>query len=133
MYSTCCQSVLVGGLPHTARDSTYIRVPPDLLDGLVIKMAGVPEEILANLVCMLQTVKHVVDQRHLAALLQVLASVLAGGVDVLDPSMMGRSRAVIDVLLELDDIRVGNNLGIRRGENRGMFAIDGFSPQARRC
>jgi len=102
------------------------RMPPDLLDDLLVKVARVAQEVLANLVCVLQAAEDIADQRHLAALLEVGALRLPGGVDVLDPGVVRRDRGLADMLLELDDVRVGDHLGVGRREDGGGVAVDGL-------
>jgi hypothetical protein len=65
-------------------------MPPNLLDDLVIEMARVAHELLANLVCVLQSAEDIVNQRHLSALLQIGTLGFPACVDLLDPGMMGR-------------------------------------------
>lgn len=47
---------------------TYIRVPPDGLDGVIIEMAGVTGESRANRVCVLETLKKLFGEWKLATL-----------------------------------------------------------------
>lgn len=83
---------------------TYVRVPPDLLDGGIIEVTGVAQEVLANLVCVLQAVEDIVNHGLLATLAQLETLILSGGVNVLDPVVVVRGAGVRDVLLELDDV-----------------------------
>ena len=69
---------------------TYVRMPPDLLDGLLIEMPGVAQEALADLVCVLQPVEDIVNQQLLAALLQISTLRLAERVHLLEPGLVGR-------------------------------------------
>ena len=105
---------------------TYIGVPPDLLDDLLVKVARIAQEVLANLVGVLQAAEDIANQGHLAALLKVGALRLPGGVDLLDPGVVRRDGGLADMLLELDDVRVGDHLGVGRRENGGGVAVDGL-------
>ena len=69
---------------------TYVRMPPDLLDGLLIEMPGVAQEALADLVCVLQPVEDIVNQQLLAALLQISTLRLVERVHLLEPGLVGR-------------------------------------------
>jgi hypothetical protein len=61
-------------------------MPPDLLDGGIIKVAGVAHESAADLVRVLETLEDSVDERGLATLPQLkLAGLLAGGVNRAQP------------------------------------------------
>jgi hypothetical protein len=44
---------------------------PNLLDDLVVEMARVAHELLANLVCVLQTTEHIIHKRDLSPLLEI--------------------------------------------------------------
>ena len=112
----------------------YIRVPPDLLDDLFIEVARVAEEVLAELESVLQAVEDIVHERSLAALPQLGKLIGARGVDLLDPGVVVLSGGVGYVLLELDDVRVGDDFGVRRRENGGGVAMNGLMAElGRRC
>lgn len=109
-------------------------MPADLLDDLIIEMASVAQEVLANLVGVLQAAEDIVNQGDLAALLEVGANVLARGVNLLDPALVCRGRVLGYVLLELDDVRVGDRLGVGRRKNGRGIAVDGLKADLwRRC
>ena len=112
----------------------YIRVPPDLLDDLFIEVARVAEEVLAELESVLQAVEDIVHERNLAALPQLRKLIDTRAVDLLDPGVVILSGGVGYVLLELDDVRVGNHFGVRRRENGGGVAMNGLMAElGRRC
>jgi hypothetical protein len=112
MYSTWREGIRTWVKPvKEMHVVTYIRVPPDLLDDLVIKVARVADEVGADLVGVLQAAEDVVNQ---ATLPEVGALRLTVRMNLLNPSMVGLNLVVVDMLLELDDVRVGDNLGVRR-------------------
>lgn len=92
--------------------SAYVGMSPDLFNDRVIEMAGVAKEFLADLVRVLQATEDIINQRELTTLSQVHTLNLLGRVDVLDPSVVIRGRCFVYMLLELDDIRVWNDLGV---------------------
>lgn len=55
-------------------------------------MARVAHKVLANLVRVLQAAEDTVNHGHLATLAQVEALILLGGMDLLDPVVVVRSR-----------------------------------------
>lgn len=102
----------------------YVGVAADLLDGGLVEVARVAEEA-ADIVGVLQTLKDGLDQGLLASLAKLEALIALLGVDVLDPRVVVGSGIGRDVLLELDDVRVRNVLGVGRGEDGSGIAMDG--------
>lgn len=103
----------------------YIRVPADLLDGGLIKVTGVAQEASTDRVGVLQTIKDLAGEGRLATLPQLkLTGLLVGRVDVVEPDMVLRSVLVGDVLLELDDVAVGDGLCVGRGQERCSISVD---------
>lgn len=94
-------------------NKTYIRVPADLLDGGIIEVTGVTEEASSDGVSVLQTIKDLAGEGRLATLPQLkLTGLLVGGVDAVEPHMVFRGMLIIDMLLELDNITVGDGLRV---------------------
>lgn len=91
-----------------ARIGTYVGVVLDLVNGGPVVMARIAAERVANLVRVLGSGKNVSGHRVVAGALSKLQTVLAAAaiVDVLDPDVMVRSSRVIDVVLELYDVRI---------------------------
>lgn len=104
---------------------THIRVSPDLLNGLVIEVAGVAQEASDDVVGVLETLEDVGGQRELGALPQLHAVLLVLCVDVLDPTMVVVDICSLDVLLEDDHVRVGDLFGVDGGEDGGGILVDG--------
>lgn len=104
--------------------STYVGVIPDLLNDGLVKVAGVALEALANVEGVLQTSKGLVCEGS-GALSQLKALLLAMAVDVLDPGVMIRRSGLINVVLELDDVRVRNGLGLDGTEDGSGPVMDG--------
>ncbi len=67
-------------------------MPPDLFDDRVIKVARVAHEVLADLVRVLQATEDIVDQGNLATLTKLDAFILLGGMNLLDPVLVGGGR-----------------------------------------
>jgi len=105
-------------------DELDVGVIPDLLNDGLVKVAGVALEALANVEGVLQTSKGLVCEGS-GALSQLKALLLAMAVDVLDPGVMIRRSSLINVVLELDDVRVRNGLGLDGAEDRSGPVMDG--------
>lgn len=86
---------------------------PDLFDGFLIEVAGVAGELATNLVGVLQALKELIGEGELATLPQLeLPSLLAGTVDRVQPDMVFGSILIVYMLLELDDVAVGDDLSV---------------------
>lgn len=90
------------------KQGTHIRVPPDLLERLVIEVAGVAGQATDDVVCVLETLEDVGGDGELGTLAQLCALVLRLCVDALDPLVV--LLRILDVLLQDDNVRVGDNL-----------------------
>lgn len=86
----------------------------DLLDGGVIEVSRVTQEFRANLVCVFEALEDIAGDRELRTLSELSPLCLALEVDVLHPCVMVGGRLVGDVLLEDDDVGVGDGCSIRR-------------------
>lgn len=93
--------------------STYVGVSPDLLDGFFVEVAGIAGEAAADVVGVLQSSIDGIREGKLATLPQLeLASLLAGSMDRVQPDVVVGGLVTVDVLLELDDVAVGNGLSL---------------------
>ena len=108
----------VGGL------FTYIRVSSDELNDGLIEVSGISLEGISNAVHVLNTLEDIRCNRELRPFSELGSLILALEVDILHPVLVGGSRSVGDVLLEDDDVGIGDFYGIRLGE-------DGSSTYAR--
>lgn len=109
---------------------TYIRVPADLLDGRIIEVTGVTEEASSDGIGVLQTIKDLGGEGRLATLPQLkLTGLLVGGVDAVEPDMVLRGMLIIDMLLELDDVTVGNGLCVGRGQEGSSIRVNGLGAE----
>ena len=99
-------------------------MPSDLLDDLFIEVARVAEKVLAELESVLQAVEDIVHERNLAALPQLGKLIGTRAVDLLDPGVVVLSGGVGYMLLEPDDVRVGDDFGVGRRENGGGVAMN---------
>lgn len=89
---------------------TYVGVPADLLKDVLAKVARVAKETAGDLVSVLETVEGGLKERHLTTLAKVRPRLLGGGVQVLDPAMVSSSSVVADVVLEDNNVGVGDLL-----------------------
>jgi hypothetical protein len=80
----------------------------DLLNDLVIEMAGVTQEVPGNVVCMFQALEDVIGDRELRSLSKLCPLGLALEMDVLHPAVMVGGGSLGDVLLEDDDVGIGD-------------------------
>ena len=92
--------------------STYIGVLPKLLDGGILEMARVAKEVASNLEGVGETTVSVVGNGEVTALPKLNALLLTITVELLDPGLVIRSARVAHMLLELDDVGVGNLLSV---------------------
>jgi hypothetical protein len=92
------------------RRTTYVWVPADGLDGLVVKVTRVTSHAADDVVCVLEAVKDVGCDGELRPLSQLHALVGALGVDALHPVVVLLGAVLLDVLLEDDHVRVGHLL-----------------------
>ena len=113
------------------RLATYIRVLPDRLDDVLVKVARVTHEGSSNVVCVLHALKDGVDDGHLGALSQLHLAGLHRRVQILDPAMVFGSERLVDVILEDDNVRVGDLLRVDRREERRVLAVDALVAKAR--
>jgi len=107
-------------------DVLDIRVVAELLNHVGMEVTSVALESTADREGVLQTAKDLADQRGVAALAELEVVILATLVDLLDPGVVVGSRGVIDVVLELDDVRVRDVLRINAAQNRSSIAVDGL-------
>lgn len=110
---------------------TYIGMSPDLLNDLVVKVTGVTQQATGDVVGVLETLKEIVCNGELRTLAELGPLVLAGSVDVLDPGVVGGRVGVLDVLLEDDNVRVWNLLGVDRGDDGSCVIVDGAGVEDR--
>lgn len=106
------------------RDGTYIWVVPDLLDHGLVEVTGIPLERLANLEAVLHA-REDVGIGLAATLAELEAHILISLVKFLDPCVVIRGRRVVDVVLELDDVGVGDNVCLDGAQNRSRVFVDG--------
>ena len=105
------------------RVTTYIRMPPDLLNGLLIKVARVAHERACDIVGMLQPGEQLAEEWLLRSLPELRLASLLGGVKVVDPFMVSGSKILSHMILELDHIAVGNLNGILRRVNGSRIGV----------
>lgn len=92
--------------------ATYIRMSADLLDDGIIEMARVAQEITSDVICVLDTFEDVGGEGELAALSELRSLVLALEVDVLHPAVVVGGSSLGNVLLEDDDVGIGDRHGV---------------------
>lgn len=110
---------------------THVRVPPQLLDNSVVKVAGVAQEVSTNVVGVLQALEGNVNAAEERALLELELVVLVLLVKRVDPVVVGLGLVVLHVLLELDDVRVRDALCVCGGQHWSSIVVDRAGPKHR--
>jgi hypothetical protein len=113
-------------------ENTYIRMPADLLDDIVIEVSGVSQELLPDVVRVLQPAEHIVQQRDLTTFPQLSHLELPGSVNILHPAVMVLGAVGGNVLLEFDNVRVRNDLGVFGGKERSCITVNALMAEGRR-
>jgi hypothetical protein len=96
-------------------DKLDIRMVSDLLNDGLVEVASVALEV-ADLEGVLHTREGI---KRLTALAELKATLLATLMDVLNPGVVVRGSVLIDMVLELDDVGVGDLLGLDGAEDGG--------------
>ena len=122
----------VAGLPRLSGELAYIRVSADLLDDILIEVAGVAHQAAADVVCVLEAAEDVIDHRGLRALAELGLCDLSLLVQALYPAVVLSGQVLGDVGLELDHVVVRNFLCVRRRENGSSFIVDAVDKHGRR-
>jgi hypothetical protein len=99
-------------------------VVSDLLDHGLVKVAGIALEGITDVKGVLQAREGLVCERN-GALSQLEALSLALLVCVLNPHVMVAGSGMINMVLELDDVRVWDGLGIDGAEDGSSLVVDG--------
>jgi hypothetical protein len=86
----------------------------DLLDDILMEMTSISHERSSDVESVFDTSVGLEVEAEEGTLLEFHPAVL-GGMDVLHPAVVVRGRALIDVLLENNDIGIGDTLCIHRG------------------
>lgn len=105
----------------------------ELLDDGVIEMARVAKELATNLVGVGETTEDLVYEGELPTLPKLDPLLLPGAVNLLNPRMVVGGGRVGHMLLELDNVRVGDHFGINRRDNGYSPIMDGFVAERWRC
>lgn len=100
-------------------ERAYIRVVAELLNDVRVEMTGVALESITDGESVLHAIENLADEVLAAALAQLEVLLLLGTlVNGLDPAVMVARGGVINVILELDDVRVGDMVGINGAQKR---------------
>lgn len=124
------------GLLYSREDAecirvTYVRVVSDLLDGGGLEMTSITTEAITNVVGVLHSTKELISRGEKASLAELKALLLAILMDVLNPVVVRVSAGGVDVVLELDDVRVGDGISVGSAHDRGRIMVD--SANLERC
>jgi len=101
-----------------------IGMTADLLDDILVEVTSISSERSSNLESVLQaheTLKVKVEQ---GALLQLHPTGMSG-VHLLQPALVSGGRALVNMLLEYDDVGIRNISGGHGGEDRSCIVVDG--------
>lgn len=116
--------------PRGTRSGTYVGMSSDLLDNILMEVTRVAHQGAGNVKSVLETEVELVPDAKERPLLQVNPLNLRL-VDVLHPAVMSRHRFGIDMLLEDDDVGVGDLLRVARRQDRGSIVVDGVDGNGR--
>jgi hypothetical protein len=108
---------------------THIRVVADLLDDVLVEVTGVALEGVANLEGVLHAREDVIGGGAEATLAQLQTLLLAIVVHVLDPGVVVGGGRVIDVVLELDDVGVGDGVGLDGAQDGRGTIVDSLDAE----
>lgn len=108
---------------------THIRVVADLLDDVLVEVTGVALEGVANLEGVLHAREDVIGGGAEATLAQLQTLLLAIVVHVLDPGVVVGGGRIIDVVLELDDVGVGDGVGLDGAQDGRGTIVDGLDAE----
>lgn len=118
------------GLIKHRKSRTYIRVVADLLDHRLVEVTGIALEAI-KVVRVLGAGESINNGRAEVSLSKLKTILLTTIVNFLDPSVMLISLGVVNVLLELDNVRIGNDVGVNRAKQRSRSLVNGLG--AERC
>jgi hypothetical protein len=90
---------------------TYVGVLADGVNDRLVKVTRVALEAL-HVVCVLETVKDSLEERSLRSLAELELGVQGLLVDVLHPVLVSGGITGVDVILEGNEVRVGDGLGV---------------------
>lgn len=127
MYSTCKVSLAFAHeswLELKGHCRTYIRVIPDLLNGGLVEVTSIALEAV-HLEGVLQAVKDVVRAEDAASLAELKALLLTGAVNILEPVVVLVGLGLTNVVLELDDVGIGDGIGLNGAENGSRALVNG--------
>ena len=99
----------------------------DLLDHVLVEVTGVSLETITNLEGVLHAIEdgasEVINKATLAELEALLLHVT---VNALNPGVVITSGRLVNVILELDDVRIRDGLGINGVEDGSRAVVDGL-------
>lgn len=127
----CIQQEARRGVWRT-EEGTYIGVVAELLNHIWVEVTSVALEGIADGEGVLEATKDLANERVIAATLsqlEVLRVAVATLVDLLDPRVVVDGARVIDVILELDDVRVWDVVGVDAAEDRSRVTVDGLGAE----
>jgi hypothetical protein len=104
---------------------TYIWMPADLLDNILIEVARVAQQSTGDVVCVFQTLEDRLLEWESATLSQLHPLRHCVGVDVLHPEVVVPRSLFRDMFLEDDHVGIGNFFRVEGRDNGGCFIVDG--------
>lgn len=105
----------------------------DLLNHIGVEVASIALEAIANGEGVLKATKDLTNDIIDTSLakLEVLVVSIGALVDGLDPAVVASGGSVINVVLELDDVGVGDVIRIDSAQDGSGVAVDSFSAERR--
>jgi len=103
----------------------------DRVDDRVIEMARVTQEASGNVIGMFETLKDIFCDGELRALSKLCSHILFRGVDALHPAMVVGGSCLSHMLLENDDVGVGDLDRVGGREDGSDALVDGLGAEGR--
>jgi hypothetical protein len=95
-------------------------MPAELLQHGIVKVARVAQEATGDVVRVLHAAKYLIDERDGRPLAEFKLPRLGLYVQLVDPAVVSGSLAMLHMVLELDNVAVGNVFGIDRLDERSF-------------
>ena len=96
-----------------------------LVNDGIVKVTRVAQEATGNVVGVLEASEGAVQHWELRSLAELELARLVGGVQLMHPGMVSSSVLVLHMVLELDNVSIGDVLRVRRGKDGNSIIVDG--------
>lgn len=101
----------------------------DLLNDFVIEVPRVPQEAPSNVICVFETLEDIACDGELRALSKLCSDALAGCMGTLHPVVVAGSGSLSDMLLEDDNVGIGDFDRVGGGEERSNALVNSLGAE----